>query len=368
MGNYGLYRDDGLGVINGTAREIDNTKKNICALFKDIGLKITIEANLKVVNFLDVTINLDSNTYKPYMKPNNNRTYVHKSSNHPLLILNNIPVSINKRLSNISSNQETFNTTKRTYQLALNNSGYNHQLEYKAAANRNETYKRRRTRNITWFNPPYSKNVATNIGRTFFNILEAEFPKDSKLNKIFNRNTIKLSYSCMPNIASIINKHNKKLLRQAAPNNNTNNSRKCNCRVKANCPMKGHCLESNIIYQATVTNTTNNKRETYIGLTGTDFKTRYNNHMHSFRHVRNKNATELSKYVWKLKDDNINYNIDWKIISKAATNYNSKNTCNLCIKEKYYIIYCNHMASLNERQGIISTCRHMSKYMLNSSG
>ena len=128
--------------------------------------------------------------------------------------------------------------------------------------------------------------------------------------------------------------------------------------------MQGDCLAENIIYQATVT--TEGSAETYIGLTSTQFKTRYNNHTATFRNAAKRNTTELSKHIWSLKDNNIQYNINWKIITKAVANYNSKHICNLCIAEKSYIIYYPKMASLNERRGIISSCRHLNKYMLSN--
>ena len=106
--NFGLYRDDGLGVIKATAREIENIKKDLCSIFNKYGLKITIEANKKIVNFLDVTLNLSTVKYQPYAKPNNIPLYVHKKSNHPPNILRNIPLSINKRLTEISSDEESF--------------------------------------------------------------------------------------------------------------------------------------------------------------------------------------------------------------------------------------------------------------------
>ena len=62
--------------------------------FKDNDLKITIDANKKIVNFLDVTFNLTDGTYKPYMKLNNKLLYVHKQSNHPPTLLKNIPTNI----------------------------------------------------------------------------------------------------------------------------------------------------------------------------------------------------------------------------------------------------------------------------------
>ena len=38
------------------------------------------------------------------------------------------------------------------------------------------------------------------------------------------------------------------------------------------------------------------------GLTEGTFKKRYNNHTSSFRNEKHKHATELSKYVWELKE------------------------------------------------------------------
>ena len=55
----------------------------MCRIFGEYNLRITIDVNHKIVNFLDVTFNLDSGVYKPYMKPNDTLLYVNKNSNHP---------------------------------------------------------------------------------------------------------------------------------------------------------------------------------------------------------------------------------------------------------------------------------------------
>ena len=65
---------------------------------------------------------------------------------------------------------------------------------------------------IILYNAPYSANVKTNIGKIFLNLIKKHFPKTNKLHKIFNRNTVKISYSCMSNISSIILGNNKNLL------------------------------------------------------------------------------------------------------------------------------------------------------------
>ena len=70
------------------------------------GLQITTEANAKVVNFLDITFDLRTGTYKPYMKDNDSPLYVHSRSNHPPSVLRNIPIGVNRRLSKISANKD----------------------------------------------------------------------------------------------------------------------------------------------------------------------------------------------------------------------------------------------------------------------
>lgn len=116
--NIGLYRDDGLAAFNAKPREMEKIKKGICKVFRDNDLKITVEANITKVNFLDVTLDLRSEKFYPYMKEGNIPLYDHKESNHPPSILKNIPKSINKRLSEISSDKESFDSAKGVYQEA----------------------------------------------------------------------------------------------------------------------------------------------------------------------------------------------------------------------------------------------------------
>ena len=139
-------------------------------------------------------------------------TNVHADSNHPRSILKNIPISVNKRLSLISSSQEVFEKAVQPYQEALNNSGYSFKLRYdpkQSPPSRSNNRKRR----VIYFNPPFSTNVKTKIGKEFFKILDKNFPKDHPLHKIINRNTVKLGYSCMPNLQQNINIHNQKICR-----------------------------------------------------------------------------------------------------------------------------------------------------------
>ena len=357
--SIGLYRDDGLAICKGTPREIEKTKKTICKIFKQNNLKITIEANKQIINFLDVTLNLKENNYKPYLKPGNTILYVNKHSNHPSTILKNIPENINNRLSNLASDEQQFKNTVQPYQDALTNSGYNYKLHYNPS--KGKANKRTRQRNVTWYNPPFSANVLTNLGKKFLNIVQQCFPTKHPLHKLFNRNTMKLSYSCMPNMKSIIDAKNKKL---TMPKTTNNNEKTCNCRQKDSCPLAGKCRSSNLIYQASVKNKTNQSTETYIGLCSTEFKSRYTNHKASFNHRNKQNQTELSKHVWGLKDSAIEYDISWKIISQAQPYSNKTKRCNLCILEKFYIICKPQMCTLNKRQELSSHCRHAKSYLL----
>jgi hypothetical protein len=366
--NVGLYRDDGLAVCDKTPRQIEQIKKKMCHIFSSQKLKITIDANLKVIDFLDTTMNLLTGTFKPFMKPNNNPLYVHKDSNHPSAVLNNIPDSINRRLSSISSNSATFDESTPAYQSALENSGYKYKLKFKPPepdTSNNTEKKRSRKRKVTWFNPPFSENVTTNVGKKFLKLVDNCFPTDHPLHKLINRNTVKVSYSCMPNMKQIITSHNKSILKKNIPQEEKPT---CNCRTPANCPLGGKCLSSNIVYQATVTREDNKSQETYIGLTETQFKTRYNNHTNSFRNENKRHATTLSQHIWSLKDDNISHSIKWKTMAKASAYSTSSKCCNLCLKEKYYIICKPHLATLNSRNELATDCRHRRKHLLNNLG
>ena len=79
----GLYRDDGLGVSSLSPRQLEGTKKKVCSIFKKLGLSITIEANKKIVDFLDITMNLENNTHKPFINTRDTPLNVDRESNNP---------------------------------------------------------------------------------------------------------------------------------------------------------------------------------------------------------------------------------------------------------------------------------------------
>ena len=135
----GLYRDDGLVIFkNISGPKSEKIKKNIQKMFKENQLDIVIQCNM---NYLDVTLNLENSTYRPYKKENNQIKYINIESNHPPSIIKQLPLSIESRLSSLSSSEEIFNDSVIPYQDALDKSGYKYKLKYKAnidtASNKN---------------------------------------------------------------------------------------------------------------------------------------------------------------------------------------------------------------------------------------
>ena len=69
---FSLYRDDVFTIIKClSAPEIQRLKKNVVKTFKDCGINIKIDANLRTVIYLDVTFDLQKDTYLSYRKPDN---------------------------------------------------------------------------------------------------------------------------------------------------------------------------------------------------------------------------------------------------------------------------------------------------------
>ena len=364
----GLYRDDGIIITNGSEKENDQLRKKIEALFKEKGLDITAQCNRQVVDFLDVSLDLRDGTHWPYVKENNKIKYVCTQSNHPPGVLQNIPLGINHRLSNISSNKELFEKNTKQHQAALNNGGYNHKLEFNQNNQQNgEKWGKKRQRNIVWFNPPYNMEVKTNIGQEFLKILDESFPKNTKIGKFFNRNTVKISYSTTSNLNSYIAQHNKKILNCEQSDNPPKGVNNCSCpkNKKDTCPLNGRCLDVNIIYQAEISNNKNNSIETYVGLTATTFKNRLAVHKRSFIE-RQYNQTALSKYIWKLKDKGTDFSIKYKIISRGRPYSPKTGRCTLCLREKTIIITRPQDSSLNVRNEFTAKCPHREKFLLSN--
>ena len=132
----------------------------------------------KIVNFLDVRFRLNEQTYEPYKKPNNEPVYINIQSNHPPRIKADIPNAISKGLTNISCNKNVFDRNVGIYQASLKNSGFDGKIIFNDQSDQannvnigEENQSRKCEHAIVWYNPPYSMNVKTNIGKTFFKLL-----------------------------------------------------------------------------------------------------------------------------------------------------------------------------------------------------
>ena len=229
---------------------------------------------------------------------------------------------------------------------------------------RQKSRKRNRQRKVIWFNPPFCKSVETKVGQAFFELLQKHFPNSHRYHKIFNKNTIKVSYSCMDNMESIIKQHNMKIL-QTEPLDIP----RCDCRNPENCPLDGLCNSTNVNYLATVEHKDRRGRDTsriYIGVTEPAFKKRFTVHVHTFNNRGTPNDTCLSKYIWKLKDEGIrDYSVKWAILKRASGYSRSSKKCGLCLSEKLLICeYPNKEQLLNDRSELVSKCRHLNKHLL----
>ena len=220
-------------------------RKNIIALFKEKGITITIDTNLIETEFLNVTFILATGKLFPCRKPNNLPLYLNVKSNHSLTIMKDLPKMISRRLSELSCNEDEFDKAKLLYEKSLRESGYKTSVSY---AQTEVKTSKNRSWNIIWFNPPFSQNVKTNIGKIFLKLIKKHFPNHHRFHKIFNLNTTKLSCSCMSNMSSSIKQLNCNFL-SSSPNSE---GRSCNCRNKGNCTLAGSCLKTCIVYRADV--------------------------------------------------------------------------------------------------------------------
>ena len=95
-------------------------------------------------------------------------------------------------------------------------------------------------------------------------------------------------------------------------------------------------------------------------MTGDSFKTRYYNHIKSFRNKRYKNEAELSKYIWKHMEKEVELTITWKKLRQSNTCQRRSGLCNLCIEEKVemFLSKAKQSTQLNHRFEV-STCRHV---------
>ena len=91
----------------------------------------------------------------------------------------------------------------------------------------------------------------------------------------------------------------------------------------------------------------------YFRISETPFKDCYNNHTRDFRHKEYVNSTELSKYIWKLKDEGETSSITWNIMS--VVNYHPRGGLyRLCLTEKLWLLkHFNDVYLLTRNQNLL---------------
>ena len=130
--HVGLYRDDGLMYIpNSNGPNTSSIQKKIIRAFKLFGFKIEISSNNKIVNFLDVTLDLSNNTNKPFIKMNQSPSYININSNPPKAIIKQVPKAVNLKIRNLSANEEIFRKGSKMSIDALKRSRYKENFTYK---------------------------------------------------------------------------------------------------------------------------------------------------------------------------------------------------------------------------------------------
>ena len=192
--------------------------------------------------------------------------------------------------------------------------------------------------------------------KTFLKLIVKHFPKTNKFHKIINRDNVKVSYSCLPNFAYMLKSHNSRILSEEK----TQEQPKCNCRQKDTCPLEGHCLDKELIYQCTLKENT----ISYNGLTENTFKDRFQKHRNSFKYESKANSTELSKHFWEMKRKGIEKPImHWSVIDHAKLYQNGSTRCNLSLTEKYHILISS-VKLINKRSELVWKCFHENKLHL----
>ena len=156
---------------------------------------------------------------------------------------------------------------------------------------------------------------------------------------------------------STISKHNFRIL--AKTKSRTIDT--CNCQRKDECPLPGKCQTTNVIYRANITTVDNGETKYYIGMTANPLKERYRNHTKSFKDKKYANETELSKYIWDLKEKERVFTIKWEFWKRVATYTIRTRPYNLCLEEKLFILKADKRTLLNKRSELVSKCRHQNK-------
>ena len=161
----------------------------------------------------------------------------------------------------------------------------------------------------------------------------------------------------MPNMGVRIAGQNKQKLDPKVDDKNKNQG--CTCRQNP-CPLRGECDKSDLVYKATIEGVP--EPFFYYGSTSIKFIQRYHNHKSSFQHRDSKNSTVLSHKLCELRDMGLHPSVKLEFHCESNSGLSCAKHCNLCLREKYCIMYENSTLMLNSRQETYSRCKHRARW------
>ena len=119
-----------------------------------------------------------------------------------------------------------------------------------------------------------------------------------------------------------------------------------------------------IIYKATIkSNLRTYHEKIYYGISEGTFKQPYGDHEKSLNHEKYRAYTELSKEYWRLKELKAQLQVQFYILKRSRP-IKRIGICYLCLNDKIFIIEHQRTDLLNQRNGLISKCRHRNKFKL----
>ena len=195
-------------------------------------------------------------------------------------------------------------------------------------------------------------------------LVDKHFPKGHPLSKILNRNTIKISYRCLPNMGRKLANHNSKILRTST-NPTPRPAATCNCQRsrKPECPVPGGCNQDGAVYQTTIS-TNDGRVENYVGL-ARNFKKRFRKHRTTLKDRHAEGQTTMSNYVHLQRDQGKDPVVAWRFMEKNVPDFNPiSGVCRLCTREKFQIVLNPSAATLNHRTEMFAHCRHKDFYLI----
>ena len=141
----GLYRDHGLAILKNTrGPAAEELNQKFQKLFKEKDLGIIVQCNLKITNYLDITLNLNDRSYHPYRKPNEETNYIHINSDHPPSIIKRNSTSNWKKTLNFVIIKKYFSRVSCLLWKTSKNSGYKTKLQYQQPKENNQNKKRKK--------------------------------------------------------------------------------------------------------------------------------------------------------------------------------------------------------------------------------